>query len=32
LKIKSEHSYDLPKILCWPTESTKEYSDWVKGE
>ncbi|DAC61243.1 MAG: divalent-cation tolerance protein CutA [Euryarchaeota archaeon] len=31
-KIKSEHSYDLPKVLCWPTESTKEYSNWVKGE
>ncbi len=31
-KIKSEHPYDLPKVLCWPAESTKEYSDWVKGE
>jgi periplasmic divalent cation tolerance protein len=31
-KIKSEHSYDVPEILCWPAESTKEYSDWVKGE
>ena len=31
-KIKSEHSYEVPEILCWPAESTKEYSDWVKGE
>jgi periplasmic divalent cation tolerance protein len=31
-KIKSEHSYDNPEILCWPADSTKEYSDWVKGE
>ena len=31
-KIKSEHSYDVPEILCWPAESTQEYSDWVKGE
>jgi periplasmic divalent cation tolerance protein len=31
-KIKSEHPYDIPKILCWAAESTKEYSHWVKGE
>lgn len=31
-KIKSEHSYDVPQIIWWPVESTKEYSDWVKGE
>jgi len=31
-KIKTEHSYDNPEILCWPADSTKEYSDWIKGE
>ena len=31
-KIKSEHSYDNQEILCWPTDSTKEYSDWIKGD
>mgnify|MGYP001159565224 FL=1 len=30
-KIKSEHSYDVPQIIWWPVESTKEYSDWVQG-
>ena len=29
-KIKSEHPYEIPGILCWPTESTKEYYDWVQ--
>jgi periplasmic divalent cation tolerance protein len=31
-KIKEENFYENPEILCWPAESTKEYSDWVKGE
>ena len=30
-KIKSEHSYDVPEIIWWPVESTKEYYDWVQG-
>ena len=30
-KIKSEHSYEVPQIICWPVESTKEYYDWVQG-
>ena len=29
-KIKSEHSYDVPQILWWPAESTKEYFDWIQ--
>jgi len=32
LKIKSDNSYDNPEILCWPADSTKEYSEWVNGE
>ena len=30
-KIKSEHSYDVPAIMWWSAESTKEYYDWVQG-
>ncbi|MBI87602.1 MAG: divalent-cation tolerance protein CutA [Euryarchaeota archaeon] len=30
-KIKSEHSYDVPEIIWWPVESTKEYYEWVQG-
>ncbi len=30
-KIKSEHSYDVPQIIWWCAESTKEYYDWVQG-
>jgi len=30
-KIKSEHSYDVPEIIWWSVESTKEYYDWVQG-
>ena len=30
-KIKSEHSYDVPQIVWWSVESTKEYYDWVQG-
>ena len=30
-KIKSEHSYDVPQIIWWSVESTKEYYDWVQG-
>tara|TARA_B100000214_G_C23974182_1_gene631843 strand:+ start:11546 stop:11860 length:315 start_codon:yes stop_codon:yes gene_type:complete len=30
-KIKSEHPYDVPQIICWPVESSKEYYDWVQG-
>lgn len=32
LKIKSENVYENPEILCWPTTSTKEYSEWIMGE
>ena len=30
-KIKSEHSYDVPEIIWWPVESTKEYYEWGQG-
>jgi uncharacterized protein involved in tolerance to divalent cations len=30
-KIKSEHSYEVPEIIWWPVETTKEYYDWVQG-
>jgi len=30
-KIKSEHSYDVPEIIWWSVQSTKEYYDWVQG-
>ena len=30
-KIESEHSYDVPAILWWAVDSTKEYYDWVQG-
>lgn len=31
-EIKSNQPYGVAKILCWPSESTKEYLDWVKGD
>ena len=30
-RIKSEHSYDLPQIIWWTVQSSKEYYDWVQG-
>jgi len=30
-RIKSEHSYDVPQIIWWTVQSTKEYYDWVQG-
>lgn len=29
IRIKSHHPYNLPSIVSWPTESTKEYFEWV---
>ena len=30
-KIKSQHPYEVPQIIWWPVQSTKEYYDWVQG-
>ncbi len=31
-KIRSIQPHEIIKILCRPSESTKEYLDWVKGD